>query len=189
MKNGLTWIGVAVAVLGIAAVGGLLLSRGGGSASSASTLGGATSAAPAPASPVVTTPASLSSSGAEATRTEAPAAPAAAAGLAESTGSAVTAPAVTTPVEVAIIDLIKKAAQFEGKVVTVKGQVLTQCMAGCEFSVDDGTGTLNVKLEGEGMEQLIAKGSVTKKVVVTGLFVRDPRPQIIVEKAGGWHFQ
>lgn len=182
MKNGMLWIGIAVAVIGVGIAGGLLLSRGAGSAvaSQAPAVGQATAPAAAlsPATPGPTAVESASS----------PATEAAPAAVVSPTESAV-APASAAPVEVAILDLIKKQDQFAGRVVIVKGQVLAQCMAGCEFSVDDGTGTLNVKLEGDALDELIAKGSVGKKVVVTGLFVRDPRPQILLEKTGGWHFE
>jgi len=183
MKNGMLWIGLAVAVIGVAVAGGLLLSRGGGSAAASSTsLSEATSTPAARTLPVASTPVAVVG----------PTPPAAETSTAPtvSTGESPLVSAVTAAtVEVSIIDLIKRQDQFTGKVVTVKGQVLTQCMAGCEFNVDDGTGTLNVKLEGDALDQLIAKGSVGKKVVVTGVFVRDPRPQIILEKTGGWRFQ
>jgi hypothetical protein len=180
MKNGMLWIGLAVAVIGVAVAGGLLLSRGGGSAAASSTpLSAATSTPAERTLPVASTPVAVV--GPTPLAAETSTAPTV------STGESLVVSAA--PVEVAIIDLIKKQDQFTGKVVTVKGQVLTQCMAGCEFNVDDGTGTLNVKLEGDALDQLIAKGSVGKKVVVTGVFVRDPRPQIILEKTGGWRFQ
>ena len=197
MKNDIVWIGVVVVVLGLAIAGGLLFLGGGSRAASVESPPGAT---------VSASPSEVASGDPKAEMREAPgpadgttAAPAdlTLASLSPTLATLQTAPTTSAdvpPVEgtstpaglVAIEKLIKSGAEFEGRIVTVKGKVLTQCMAGCEFSVDDGTGVLSVQLEGEALDQVFAKGSVGKKVEVTGVFHLSPRPQVAVEKLGSW---
>ena len=198
MKNDIIWIGAVVVLLGLAIAGGLLFLGGGSRAASVE---------PPPGATVSAGPGAVASGDPKAEMREAPgpadgataAAPAdlTLASLSPTLPTLQTAPTTSAdvpPVEgtstpaglVAIEKLIKSGAEFEGRIVTVKGKVLTQCMAGCEFSVDDGTGVLSVQLEGEALDQVLAKGSVGKRVEVTGVFRFSPRPQIAVEKLGSW---
>jgi len=197
MKNDIIWIGAVVVLLGLAIAGGLLFLGGESRVASVESPPGAT---------VSASPSEVASGDPKAEIREAPgpadgatAAPAdlTLASLSPTLPTLQTAPTTSadvplvedtsTPVGlVAIEKLIKGGAEFEGRIVTVKGKVLTQCMAGCEWSVDDGTGVLSVQLEGEALDQVLAKGSVGKKVEVTGVFRFSPRPQIAVEKLGSW---
>jgi uncharacterized protein YdeI (BOF family) len=100
--------------------------------------------------------------------------------------SAMTATALSpTPT---VDDLIQNAAAYEGKPISLKGTILTQCTAGCEFALDDGTGVLSVQLEGRGKDRLIPLGKVGKTIQVLGIFRSTPRPQVIIEDPNGWQF-
>ncbi len=85
-------------------------------------------------------------------------------------------------------ELIQNASTYEGMPVALTGTILTQCSAGCEFALDDGTGVLSVQLEGKGKDRLIPSGKVGKTIQVRGVFQSDPRPQVIVEDPDAWQF-
>jgi|GEM_PF-5625016 len=109
-----------------------------------------------------------------------------------STTSAETAPgqqAVTGMVaEVAIEELIENGDTYEGREVLVKGTIITQCMRGCKFAIDDGTGVINVELVGKALDRLISQGSVGKQARARGVFHQAPRPLVAVEKPENWDF-
>ncbi len=85
-------------------------------------------------------------------------------------------------------DLIQNAAAYEGQPVVLRGTILTQCTAGCEFALDDGTGALSVQLEGSGKDRLIPLNKVGKKIEVHGVFHASPRPQVVIDDPNGWQF-
>jgi hypothetical protein len=91
----------------------------------------------------------------------------------------------TTPT---VDELIQSAAAYEGKSIALKGTILTQCTAGCEIALDDGTGVLSVQLEGRGKDRLIPLGKVGKTIQVVGTFHSSPRPQLVIEEPDGWQF-
>lgn len=199
MKNEGLWIAVAIAVLGALIVGGVLLLRGadGGAPPSVGMAQGSVVGAGEDGMGASESMASVPQerSGSDLsldTSTEMSLAALASGGatvqtppasLAQAPSPEVTsAPAGLVPIE----KLIKNAGEYEGRIVTIKGEILAQCAAGCEFSVDDGTGVLSVQLEGAALDKVLAKGSVGKKVEVTGVFRRSPRPQLAVEKLGSW---
>ncbi len=96
--------------------------------------------------------------------------------------------AVSPSVAPTIDQLIQNAATYEGAPVSLSGTILTQCTAGCEFALDDGTGVLSVQLEGKGKDRLIPVGKVGKKIAVEGVFRASPRPQIVIDDPNGWQF-
>jgi hypothetical protein len=106
-------------------------------------------------------------------------------GATSSTSAAL--PAVLNPAPT-VDELIQNAAAYEGAAVSLRGTILTQCTAGCEFALDDGTGVLSVQLEGKGKDRLIPVGKVGKKIAVQGVFRGSPRPQIVIEDPNGWQF-
>ncbi|MCX6092704.1 MAG: hypothetical protein NTX23_07560 [Candidatus Bipolaricaulota bacterium] len=119
--------------------------------------------------------------------------PGAAAGSADAqsmaTSEPVSAPAAATLSSTPTVDeLIQNAAAYEGQPVALRGTILTQCTAGCEFALDDGTGALSVQLEGKGKDRLIPLNKVGKKIEVHGTFHASPRPQVLVEDPNGWQF-
>jgi len=197
MKDGIIWIGVVVAVLGAALLGGYFMLRGAGNAAApvgaaAGSTTTASQASPAPVAPSSSQPESLSTTVPTGSPDQGQTSMASDSGSGAATSTASTAGAATTPVPagpaglVAIEKLIKGASDYDGRTVTIKGEILAQCSAGCEFSVDDGTGVLSVQLEGEALDKVLNKGSVGKKVEVTGVFHATPRPQVGVEKLGSW---
>jgi len=196
MKDGIIWIAVVVAVLGAALLGGYFVLRGAGNAAAPV---GVAAGSTATASQGLPAPAALSPQP-ESSSTAAPSGPSdpglasmtSDPGSATATSTASAPGATAVPVVagpaglVAIEKLIKGAADYDGRMVTIKGEILAQCSAGCEFSVDDGTAVLSVQLEGEALDKVLNKGSVGKKVEVTGVFHATPRPQVGVEKLGSW---
>ena len=88
----------------------------------------------------------------------------------------------------AIETVLASPASYVGKEVTVRGVILTQCIRGCRFSIDDGTGVIGIELVDEALEKLIAQGSVGRTVRVTGSVEGSSRPLIFVHTADGWTF-
>ncbi len=108
--------------------------------------------------------------------------------LPPASASAGTAPAAAQRAMPTIDELIQNAAAYEGATVSLSGTVLTQCTAGCEFALDDGTGVLSVQLEGRGKDRLIPLGKVGKRIAAQGTFHASPRPQVVIEDPNGWQF-
>ncbi len=105
------------------------------------------------------------------------------------TGVAAAPPSAAVPSATPTIDeLIQNQALYEGSPIALRGTILTQCTAGCEFALDDGTGVLSVQLEGKGKDRLIPLGKVGKKIEIHGVFRAAPRPQIVIEDPNGWQF-
>jgi len=98
--------------------------------------------------------------------------------------STATVPGATPTID----ELIQNHALYEGSSIALRGTILTQCTAGCEFALDDGTGVLSVQLEGKGKDRLIPLGRVGKKIEIHGVFRAAPRPQIVIEDPNGWQF-
>jgi len=93
-----------------------------------------------------------------------------------------------TEAEVAIEELIENGDAYEEREVLVKGTIITQCMRGCKFAIDDGTGVVNVELVGKALDRLISQGSVGKQAQARGVFHQAPRPLVAVEKPENWDF-
>jgi hypothetical protein len=152
---------------------------------------------PAPATPVPVTPVptavSISASGTAPGSSEgsapAPAVVASVPAASSDTGAAAAQPLAAVPSATPTIDeLIQNQALYEGRPIALRGTILTQCTAGCEFALDDGTGVLSVQLEGKGKDRLIPLGKVGKKIEIQGVFRAAPRPQIVIEDPNGWQF-
>jgi uncharacterized protein YdeI (BOF family) len=186
MSKTLIWVLVGVlAVAGAAAVAfvGLrphdaAVAPAASSAAAAGTIKAVPAKAVSAAAPVVAGPAAE--------------APATAAASSVASGASTTQPAAAAPVTLSttptIDELIQNAAAYEGMPVSLRGTILTQCTAGCEFALDDGTGALSVQLEGKGKDRLIPLNKVGKKIEVHGTFRASPRPQIVIEDPNGWQF-
>ncbi len=82
--------------------------------------------------------------------------------------------------------LVERADEKEGRLVALSGTILSQCTAGCQFSLDDGTGVLNVDLVGRAKERLLPRGVVGRRISVRGVFRAEPRPHLLVEDPDGW---
>jgi len=186
MNKTLIWIVVGIlAVAGLSVVAVMQLGPHGEPAASAvPALAVPASAVPVSASISPTAPTSANSESASTNVIGAPA-PAVLGGA----GIAIAQPSATVPSATPTIDeLIQNQALYEGRPIALRGTVLTQCTAGCEFALDDGTGVLSVQLEGKGKDRLIPLGKVGKKIEVHGVFRAAPRPQVVIEDPNGWQF-
>ena len=85
-------------------------------------------------------------------------------------------------------ELIRNTAAYTGQQVVVRGTILTQCIRGCKFSLDDGTGVVNIELVGEAEANLLMHGSVGRIVEVRGVVEGMSRPLILVEDRDGWSY-
>jgi hypothetical protein len=180
MSKTLIWVVVGIlAVAGLSAVAFMQFGPRSDPAASAVPA----SAAPASAAPTLPAP----TSAVPVTPVPVTAAPAAASISPSATAAA--QPAALVPSATPTIDeLIQNQALYEGRSIALTGTILTQCTAGCEFALDDGTGVLSVQLEGKGKDRLIPLGKVGKRIEIRGTFRAAPRPQVVVEDPNGWQF-
>jgi hypothetical protein len=88
---------------------------------------------------------------------------------------------------VAIGDLIKHGADYVGRTLRVRGPIISQCIAGCEFGIADDSGTLSVQLVGAALDRILPGGSVGREVEAVGFIESADRPQLLVEDPGDWH--
>ena len=84
--------------------------------------------------------------------------------------------------------LIENAVAYDGEEVLLQGKILTQCIRGCQFTLDDGTGTVGVELVDEALENVLMTGSVGRTVLVRGLVETSPRPLVVIESRDGWSY-
>lgn len=162
------WIWIVVGVLAAGALGAVAFMEFGPRAERATAPGAAKGSAPAEVSAPL-----LAARSEPAPASEAPA-------------STDPVPAPARSATPTVDELIQSAAAYEGTAVSLSGTILTQCTAGCEFALDDGTGVLSVQLEGKGKDRLIPLGKVGKKIAIQGVFHAAPRPQIVIEDPNGW---
>ncbi|MBU0595108.1 hypothetical protein KJ567_00285 [Candidatus Bipolaricaulota bacterium] len=107
---------------------------------------------------------------------------------AESTAVAATAPEASATTVMDIDTLIESAAAYDGKEVLLQGKILTQCIRGCQFTLDDGTGVVGVELVDEALENVLMTGSVGRTVLVRGIVETSPRPLVVIESRDGWSY-
>ena len=88
----------------------------------------------------------------------------------------------------AVRDLIENAADYEGMEVQLQGKILTQCIRGCQFTLDDGTGVVGVELVDDALENVLMRGSVGRTVLLRGVVEASPRPLVLVEDREGWGY-
>jgi hypothetical protein len=86
---------------------------------------------------------------------------------------------------VAIRDLFNDRSRYDGTSVIVRGRITTQCVRGCQFNVDDGTGVLFVELVDEALERVLPRGSIGRRIEVRGIFRAAPRPSLVVDDPDG----
>jgi len=87
--------------------------------------------------------------------------------------------------QVAIRDLFDHRDRYNGRTVLVRGKITTQCVRGCQFNLDDGTGVLLVELVEEALERVLPRGSIGKRIEVRGVFHAAPRPALVVDNPDG----
>ncbi len=85
-------------------------------------------------------------------------------------------------------ELIQNTSQYTGREVAVRGTILTQCIRGCQFSLDDGTGVVGIELVEEALENVLMTGSVGRIVEVRGVVEGSSRPLILVKDRDGWSY-
>jgi len=90
---------------------------------------------------------------------------------------------------VTIRDLFDQRDRYDGMTVIVRGRIVTQCVRGCRFDLDDGTGTLFVELVDEALERVLPRGSIGRRIEVRGVFRAAPRPTITVNDPDGIGWQ
>jgi len=93
-----------------------------------------------------------------------------------------------TIVAMSIDRILEDYAHLTGREVTVEGIILTQCIRGCQFSLDDGTGVIGIELVDEALENVLMTGSVGRAVEVRGKLETGSRPLILVEDRDGWSY-
>jgi len=93
-----------------------------------------------------------------------------------------------TIVATSIDRILEEPEHLTGREVTVEGIILTQCIRGCQFSLDDGTGVIGIELVDEALENVLMTGSVGRTVEVRGKLETGSRPLILVEDRDGWSY-
>lgn len=93
-----------------------------------------------------------------------------------------------TTLTLSIDELIQQADAYVGQEVVVRGTILTQCIRGCRFSLDDGTGVIGIELVEEALENVLITGSVGRIVEARGIVEGSARPRILVKDLNGWRY-
>ena len=107
---------------------------------------------------------------------------------------AVTPPAASeeesdSAIIVATLDeLIAAASSYGNREIIVRGTIVTQCIRGCQFSLEDGTGVVAVELVDDALDNVLTRGSVGRQVEVRGVIEGSPRIVIVVEEPDGWQY-
>jgi len=176
----MAWMSIALTV-SVLLVGAALFLGGCEDEVAAEVLGGGQVAAtqapePAAGTTVIEMPADSSSSVAGATNTEA-------------LGKGGTpAEVVAVPGVLEIDHLVENVDSYLGKSVAVRGMILAQCIRGCRFTLDDGTGVVNIELVDEALEEVLMKGSVGRTVEVRGIVDSTSPVRILVEGRNSWEY-
>ena len=89
---------------------------------------------------------------------------------------------------IAIETLIENPGGYEGREVLVRGVILTQCIRGCQFTLDDDTGVIGIELVDEALENVLTSGSVGRTVMLRGTLDEGSRPVILVSTPDGWWY-
>ena len=85
-------------------------------------------------------------------------------------------------------DLFANAAAYSGKQVVARGTIVTQCISGCTFSLEDGTGVVAVDLVDDALDNVLERGSVGRQVEVRGVVETSPQLVIVLEDPEDWNY-
>jgi len=85
-------------------------------------------------------------------------------------------------------ELFANAAAYSNKDVVVRGTIVTQCIAGCTFSLEDGTGVVGVELVDDALDNVLDGGSIGRSVEVRGTVETSPQLVIILEEPDAWNY-
>jgi len=92
-------------------------------------------------------------------------------------------------ITIATIDeLIAGASSYGSREIIARGTIVTQCIAGCTFSLEDGTGVVSVELIDDALDNVLSGGSIGRQVEVRGTVERSPYLVIVVEDPDGWRY-
>ncbi|MFC2079169.1 hypothetical protein ACFLSZ_04235 [Candidatus Bipolaricaulota bacterium] len=98
----------------------------------------------------------------------------------DDTGSAVTVSSID--------ELIAGARAYANKEVIVRGSIVTQCIRGCQFSLEDGTGIVGVELIDDALDNVLTVGNVGRQIEVRGTIESSPSVVIVVEDPDNWRY-
>ncbi|TFH08194.1 MAG: hypothetical protein E4H08_08205 [Candidatus Atribacteria bacterium] len=85
-------------------------------------------------------------------------------------------------------ELFANAASYSNKAVVVRGTIVTQCISGCTFSLEDGTAVIAVELIDDALDNVLDKGSVGRRVEVRGTVETSPQLVIVIEDPEDWNY-
>jgi len=85
-------------------------------------------------------------------------------------------------------ELFANAAAYSDKAVVVRGTIVTQCISGCTFSLEDGTAVIAVELIDDALDHVLDGGSVGRSVEVRGTVETSPQLVIVIEDPEDWNY-
>ncbi len=85
-------------------------------------------------------------------------------------------------------ELFANAAVYSNKEVVVRGTIVTQCISGCTFSLEDGTAVIAVELIDDALDNVLDRGSVGRSVEVRGTVETSPQLVIVIEEPDDWNY-
>ncbi len=85
-------------------------------------------------------------------------------------------------------ELFANAAAYSNKAVVVRGTIVTQCISGCTFSLEDGTGVIGVELIDDALDHVLDGGSIGRLVEVRGTVEVSPHLAIVIEDPEDWNY-
>ena len=87
-----------------------------------------------------------------------------------------------------IDELFASASSYSNREVIVRGTIVTQCISGCTFSLEDGTGVVAVELIDDALDNVLDRGSIGKQVEVRGTVETSPHLVIVLEEPDAWRY-
>jgi hypothetical protein len=98
-------------------------------------------------------------------------------------------PAQDGPIVIDTLDeLFANAASYSNKNVVVRGTIVTQCISGCTFSLEDGTAVIAVELIDDALDHVLDGGSIGRSVEVRGTVETSPQLAIVIEEPEDWNY-
>jgi hypothetical protein len=85
-------------------------------------------------------------------------------------------------------ELFANAASYSNKDVVVRGTIVTQCISGCTFSLEDGTAVIAVELIDDALDHVLDGGSIGRSVEVRGTVETSPQLAIVIEEPEDWNY-
>ncbi len=85
-------------------------------------------------------------------------------------------------------ELFANASSYANKDVVVRGTIVTQCIAGCTFSLEDGTAVIAVELIDDALDHVLDGGSIGRSVEVRGTVETSPQLVIVIEEPEDWNY-